>query len=236
MSSSGALRLEVQYARALQRDGGDLASVTTTRSAGISAAPSVVYSLRARLVDSTAPPAHEVEQRSRSKFVRAPQQQHGTSDWWDMDVPVNLANHVKCQGGQAFSGLEAVGLLLPERGSDQALDYASPESDSRSSFAVRVTQLSFAGKGTLSTYPVTSAPTAARHPETAARVQDEVDRVRAWMNLKLQLAFPPMFRVIFDAEAVACYDRIFALIMKVTHNSCGGTMIFVTPSLMCFLK
>jgi hypothetical protein len=217
------MRLEVQYARALQRDGGDLASVTTARSAGLStaytqsAAPSVVYSLRARLVDSTATPVYELAQRSRSRYART-NPQHSGSDLWDLEVPVNLTNHVKCQGGQAFSGLEAVGLLLPERGADQALDYSTSEHSHQSSFAVRVTQQSFSRQGTLSTYPVTSAPTAARHPETAARVQDEVDRVRAWMDLKLQLAFPPMFRVIFDSEAVACYDRIFALIMKVAYN------------------
>jgi hypothetical protein len=136
-----------------------------------------------------------------------------------LEVPLTLANHVKCQGGQAYLGLCAAGLLSAADTAVAGGHLSDPE-ESSGMFCMQVQELHVAGKGSVSNYPVTSVPTAARHPDTAARVQVEVDRVRAWMNLKLQLHFPPMFRVIFDAEAMTCYERVFALIMKVSVVTC----------------
>lgn len=169
---------------------------------------SVVYSLRARVDDSSrAPPASPA-----ASALRAP-----ASVDWDLDVPLDLPSHVKCQGGQAYVSLEGAGLVFPVgRNGDVPLG-AGLEGTARS-FSMQVLSLDFAGKGALSTYPVASALTFTRYPDTFARIQSEVDRIRSWMHMKLQLAFPPMFRVIFDAEAVTCYERIFSAIMKVIKH------------------
>lgn len=229
LSSTSPFRLEVEYARSLQRsDANDAATVATQRtlsshatSLGHAAAPAVVYTLRARLVDASLPAASHpssvpastaaAERRffSHSSKVKEPSFPADQVSW-GLEVPVNLANHVKCQGGQAFTGLDVSGLRLSASRDSSSMTFTDTDA-----FAFRLTQLQISGKGTLSSYPVTSAPTAARHPDTTARVQEEVDRVRAWMQIKLCLHFPPMFRVIFDADAVTCYERVFAAIMKV---------------------
>ena len=84
-----------------------------------------------------------------------------------------------------------------------------------SSFHFQVLGCSLVGRSTQTTYPVASAYTCARYPDTFSRLQREMERLRAWTNLKLQLSLPSLFRVIFDADAVSGYERIFAAIMKV---------------------
>eukprot|EP01032_Pedospumella_encystans_P010136 gene10136-11874_t len=228
VSSSSAIRLHVEYVRSLQRDStsspahrssahaSDAASVrsyTTAYSStsyqthahsayNESSGASVVYSLRARVDDSSrVPPASPAATALRA----------ASSVDWDLDVPLDLPSHVKCQGGQAYVSLEGEGLVFPaNRGGD-----APASSGTAESFSMQVLSLDFSGKGALSTYPVASPLTFTRYPDTFARIQTEVDRIRAWMHMKLQLSFPPMFRVIFDADAVTCYERIFSAIMKV---------------------
>jgi len=135
---------------------------------------------------------------------------------WDLDVPLDLPSHVKCRGGQAYVSLEGEGVVFsPSRSSGDATASVGAVA---SSFSMQVLSLDFSGKGALSTYPVASPLTFTRYPDTFARIQTEVDRIRAWMHMKLQLSFPPMFRVIFDAEAVTCYERIFSAIMKVRDS------------------
>lgn len=255
LSSTSPLRLEVEYARSLQRsDVNDTATVATQRTlashtttSAHATTPAVVYTLRARLVDGTLSATSHPSSSSAStaaaerrffSHISKPKETSATVDpagntaSWGLEVPVNLANHVKCQGGQAFAGLDASGLKLTT-----SRDHGSTDAADADAFAFRLTQLQFSGRGTLSSYPVTSAPTAARHPDTAARVQEEVDRVRAWMHIKLSLNFPPMFRVIFDADAVTCYERVFAAIMKVTTALDCGILLpcawCVSSSLRC---
>ena len=163
-----------------------------------------MYSLRARVDDaSRAPPASPAATALRA----------ASSVDWDLDVPLDLPSHVKCQGGQAYVSLEGEGLVFPASRSGDG----SASSGIAESFSMQVLSLDFSGKGALSTYPVASPLTFTRYPDTFARIQTEVDRIRAWMHMKLQLSFPPMFRVIFDADAVTCYERIFSAIMKVSN-------------------
>jgi len=220
ISSTSTFTLEIEYARSLQKDTpghhssalSDLASVRSAASSRFNGSTyeggsSVVYTVRTRLDDSLqaarAPPVTPAAIRG---YGSAKQEPHVVK--WDLEVPLDLPSHVKCQGGQAFVSLEGSGLIFPPRGAESS-------ASAPGSFSTRVLSLDFAGKGALSTYPVASASTSTRYPDTFARIQKEVDRVRAWMHMKLQLAFPPMFRVIFDAEAVMCYERIFSAIMKV---------------------
>lgn len=76
--------------------------------------------------------------------------------------------------------------------------------------------LSFVGRVAMSNYPVASPFTTTRFPDTFLRIEAEVSQFRAWMNLKLLVQLPPMFKVIFDPETIASYERIFSLIMKVS--------------------
>jgi hypothetical protein len=228
VSSTSPLRLDVEYARSMRTDANDTATVASQRTSssrtvaggGVGSAygavQSVVYTLRARLVDASAPTAvlTPLEARTAARLGS-----NGGEADWGLEVPVTISNHVKCQGGQAFTGLDAAGVNFTAPSSSHA-----EAASSSAAFSFQVTQTQFSGKGTLSTYPVTSAPTAARHPDTAARVQTEVDRVRAWMHVKLNLHFPPMFRVIFDADAVTCYERVFGVIMKVSGS---GALLFI---------
>jgi Gamma tubulin complex component C-terminal len=39
--------------------------------------------------------------------------------------------------------------------------------------------------------------------------------MRAWMNLKLQFRVPPLFTIVFDADAMGAYERLFTTLMKV---------------------
>lgn len=218
ISSTGVLKLDVEYARSVQKDRqssvqrsvhSDAASVRSFASDPFNnsssvygeSGSSVVYTLRARVGDSlrVAPTTPStISGRGLASELSA----------WDLEVPLDVPSHVKCQGGQAFVSLEASGLILSAR-------LVEASTSAPRSFSTQVLSLDFAGKGALSTYPVASASTFTRYPDTFARIQSEVDRVRAWMHMKLQLAFPPMFRVIFDTDAVTCYERIFSAIMKV---------------------
>jgi hypothetical protein len=47
------------------------------------------------------------------------------------------------------------------------------------------------------------------------RLEKELNQFRAWMVLKIQFRFPPLFKIIFDAEALGSYERIFTALMKV---------------------
>lgn len=207
----------------------DVASVRSAASSRFNGSTyeggsSVVYTLRARLDDSlravrTAPAAFSNTRQEPPVEV------------WGLEVPLDIPSHVKCQGGQAFVSLEGSGLVIPARGAESS-------ASAPGSFTTQVLSLDFAGKGALSTYPVASASTSARYPDTFARIQEEVDRVRAWMHMKLQLVFPPMFRVIFDAEAVMCYERIFSAIMKVRTFDVFSfvSLTDVQPNLFFFLS
>lgn len=228
------------YTSRLSAGAGSIAGSVSGMTAAAGSAGGSPFTLRVRLVDSTSPSmADESTTRSGSSInsrVPRTQQQQGAdpyampTDRWELTHPLTVANHVKCQSGQAYVGIDAVGLLLPRHRNmsihtastteNNTVDSTADGDTPISSFAVRILQLSLISQGALgTTNPVTSAATATRHPETAACILEEVNRVRAWMNMKLQLNFPPMFRVIFDADAVAGYERIFSVIMKVQYYS-----------------
>lgn len=204
--------------------------------AGTGAGAGVMYQLRVRLSNassgaaapsSISPAGLKVPLASRSgglsgrysfgssPYTAASSPVNRPTERWDLLEELDVSTHVKCQGGQAFVSLDAAGLLLSSAIHGSYKDRNEDKSGPAPCFFYQVHSLDISGKGVLSTYPVASPSTFSRYPDTFARIQNEVDKVRAWMQLKLQLSFPPMFRVIFDADAVGCYERIFAAIMKV---------------------
>lgn len=89
-------------------------------------------------------------------------------------------------------------------------------------------------RGALATYPVASPFTSARHPDTFARLEQEVAQIRAWLGVHLQFRFPSMFTIIFDSEALSAYERIFSFVMKVRSVSSSSAVcpLYRLPELL----
>ena len=85
----------------------------------------------------------------------------------------------------------------------------------QSLFSLDVLWMEFKGNNTLQSYPVSCPYTSIRYPDTVARLDTEVSRLRSWMNLKLQLKIPAIMSVLFDGDAVELYERIFSNLIKV---------------------
>ncbi len=150
---------------------------------------------------------------------------------------------MRCQGGNCFVGTVGSGIvLLPHtlppsssfhtnatHSTDQGLS-AARASRCGNAFHVDLFSLSFVGRGAMSNYPVASPFTTTRFPDTFLRIEAEVSQFRAWMNLKLLVQLPPMFKVIFDPETIVSYERIFSLIIKVDYcylNVAPKSLLFV---------
>jgi hypothetical protein len=219
-------------------------SLSTSSSSSSSSAPAS-SSFVSPLAPASAPSStgRGLRQPAYAPNHQQQHQSQSQSQEWDLQVPLDLALYVKCPGGQAYVSLEATGLSLlpPDRvfagttgatsagggggggvsgGSDVRSDSGSGGADNIPAFSHRIRALQFSSRAAsaAATYALVSAAsslTFARHPDVFSRIEREVAQVRAWMGLKLQLVFPPMFRVIFDAEAVSSYERIFSAIMKV---------------------
>ena len=82
---------------------------------------------------------------------------------------------------------------------------------------IELTTLEFGSKGALASYPVASAFTSAKYPETFSKLEKQLLQFRAWMNLKLQFRVPDLFKIVFDADAMGAYERIFSSVMKVRY-------------------
>ena len=85
-----------------------------------------------------------------------------------------------------------------------------------SSYSFKLYSLSYQSNNTINTYPITSSYTSSRYPDTYLYIQKEINQFRCWMNIKLKLLFPPMFKVIYDRDSVNNYEKIFTFIMRVS--------------------
>jgi hypothetical protein len=154
----------------------------------------VVYSLRARL-------------KERSKLEKT----SDTDQKWDLIIPFDLTNYSKLSGGLSQIGIVGSGLCFEESSIDTSID----TTEGKKNFDITVTSITFEGKGALATYPVASPFTSTRYPDTFLRLESELKGLKYWMNLKLQLEIPSIFRVIFDSEALGKYERVFSTLVKV---------------------
>jgi len=166
------------------------------KPAGPTASPSVtslvvVYSLRARL--------KEHSKLEKSTII---------DDKWDLILPIDLTNYTKLSGGLSQIGLVGSGICFEDTINEN-------NSGERQNFDVSVASITFEGKGALATYPVASPFTSTRYPDTFLRLESELKDLKYWMNLKLQLEIPSIFRVIFDNEALGKYERVFSTLVKV---------------------
>ena len=125
---------------------------------------------------------------------------------------------MRCQGGNCFVGTVGSGIvLLPHTLPPSSSFHTNATHSTGNAFHVDLFSLSFVGRGAMSNYPVASPFTTTRFPDTFLRIEAEVSQFRAWMNLKLLVQLPPMFKVIFDPETIVSYERIFSLIIKVDY-------------------
>ncbi|KAJ1428550.1 Spc98 family-domain-containing protein, partial [Ochromonadaceae sp. CCMP2298] len=229
VSSGAVLCLQVQYVRSMARAGGArlLEAAVGGAGTGVGMGAEGMGAVGAGM-DAGVGAGMGMEEREGGS--------------WDVQLPLDLSVHVKCQGGQACVGAAAWGIVFPTHShssSEHGCGYSGEGKDGEGeggegeggyggehgleaelsapprSFCFHLLDLRFAGKGALLTYPVASPYTFSRFPDSFARIQSEVGKLRAWMGLQLKLSFPPTFHVIFDAEAVAVYERVCAAIMRV---------------------
>jgi hypothetical protein len=102
--------------------------------------------------------------------------------------------------------------------STQLVDEKLNKKVAQNGFGVEICSLNFRSKGALATYPVASSFTAARYPETFTKLEAILSNHRTWMNIHLRYNFPKLFSVIFDAESLVAYERIYSMIMKVLNH------------------
>lgn len=129
---------------------------------------------------------------------------------WDVQAKLDLGHYLRLQGGTGTAGFTAAGLHLPSSSGDPGTGAIAP------SFGVFVTELTFEERSKGAGSRVSACPyTISRFPETHARLDKELAQIRSWMNIQLRVRFPAVFHIIFDAEALSAYQRLFSLIMKI---------------------
>jgi len=62
---------------------------------------------------------------------------------------------------------------------------------------------------------VASPYTMSRHKDTFVRLEKELGQLRGWLGIQLHFTFPPIFNIIFDAEALGAYRRLFSLLLRI---------------------
>ncbi len=262
METFGKLRLEVDYLRLLNYQqggavgsasvrstttatsrlgGGSAATAGTTGTAGILG--DVQYRLRLRLIEDDCEkvpePTGDAGTNGQNAHYHATAKTSTTSIFdelnqqWDLEIPIDLAVYVKCQGGQSWTGVVSSAVVLDQHnqslstnaagtagtaGSGTTLPWHRNSSTSNQdlvSFSTIIHNLHFDSKNSLFAFPVCSPFTSARYPDTYLKMEEEVSKMKSWINLKLQFNFPTLFKVIFDSESIRNYERVFTLIMKV---------------------
>ncbi len=206
IDSLASLQLQMEYQRVAtastavnaSNTGASISHASTTVHS-VMGGQNVYYVLRARVIDASEGSAHI------------------NDSLWDVSTTLDLATHVRLQGGEARLGITSSGLLLPDTtgniaGHNKAQHQKSPSY--AASFGTFVTSLHFESKGILAAYPVASPFTISRYPETHLRLEKELQQLRAWLGVQLRVSFPSVFQIIFDAEALAAYQRLFSLLMR----------------------
>lgn len=141
---------------------------------------------------------------------------------WDIEFPIDLSKYIRFQSGQAFASYIGSSLDLNDYGeiANSNENRQRFDADEESScLGIDLTQITFDSKGSLSSYPAASTFTMTRYPETAIRLESLSKRFRMFMNLKLNFNFPETFRVVMDIDSIACYGRMFSMLVKVCLSS-----------------
>jgi hypothetical protein len=229
LHSNGGLILYIDYGRQHQTSVPDLDETVSSRSvltAGTTRSrSSIVYVLRARLSQAK----QHGHQEARADF----------QEKWDVEAEVDIGKYLRVQGqgGRSFVGAVGYGALF----SDARKPYQTrTEDEDRIMYTgvlgTELTSFDFRSNDTLNTYPIASPFTAARFPEARSRLAEEVSRLKAWMSLGLKLHVPPALRVLFDADALRTYERIFSLLLKVRLVAHALERLWLVRSRLAFSR
>lgn len=134
---------------------------------------------------------------------------------------------MKLPGGQAFIGLVSSGLVYTNNVPILPIN--------ESNFGLNIVSLKFNSNSVLNTYPVASSFTSIRYPDTFLRIEEELNKIRSWMNIKLYLDIPPVFKILFDSDAISGYERIFSHLIKVIFLYYYIVIIIMLLSLYYYL-
>ena len=141
---------------------------------------------------------------------------------WDLEVPLDVNMFVKLFGGQSWIGIVSSSLSFTEENNNnnnnnnnnEELPWRRQPTTTR--FPVLLHNYTFTSSGNaLSHLPVCTSFTSARFADTYLRMDQEVARIRMWLNIKLHVQLPAIVKVVFDSEIMRNYERLFSLILKV---------------------
>ena len=131
----------------------------------------------------------------------------------DVDVGVDLQQVVKCQGGGCYLGIIGTGLQL-----SNSREREGEGEGSSVGLGVELVRVHYKGKGAMHSYPVASPLTATKYPDSFVRIEAEMNQFRSWLHLRLHFQVPSCFRIVFDADSITSYERLFSSIMKVIYR------------------
>lgn len=219
INMSSSLALEIEYFRDLSKTSDSMASVAGGASTlGASALQSVVNGIRVRLR----------ERSSVGGSAAAAAAASAASAHWDVECLLDLDKSLRLLGGQGYVSVVGAGLFHKESGTQGSIaaDDDTKGSPSKrfstsqqetSLFYFNLSSFGFACRGSsLSTYPVASALTSSRFPETFTWLDARLAQYRSWMSLKLVFKFPSVFGIVVDSDAVYSYSRVFSSLIKVS--------------------
>lgn len=161
----------------------------------------LAYWIRIRLVD------HKTVEESNASIESS----RNTS--WDVEYQFDISKHMKLVSGEAYVSIITSSLA-------NRVKIPSPSKTSFVYQDVHCLGMSLESFeincfGAFSGYPAASSFTSSRYPEASLRLQSIVSKYRSWMNLKMRVNYPEMFRIIVDNESQNCYERLFSMLMKV---------------------
>ena len=138
-----------------------------------------------------------------------------------LTVDVELHNHVPLRSGYCWLGVTGSSLVFAPAASASASSSTSSKSnpspaDGPQLMHVSCLQFQFASKGIIgSSYPISSSFTSSKYPETYHRLSTLIHNFHGYMQLKLDFAFPTLFKIIIDESSLSSYQRLFTQLMKV---------------------
>jgi hypothetical protein len=224
VNMSSSIALEIEYFRDLSKTSESMSSLGGGGSASIgplggSALQSVVNGIRVRL-----------REKSNLGGSAAPSVT-ATSSYWDIECLLDLDKSLRLMGGQSYVSVVGAGLHCKDsvsKGASNTDDETATSPSKRyaaarqetSLFYFNVSSFGFACRGSsLSTYPVASALTSSRFPETFTWLDARLAQYRSWMSLKLVFKFPSIFGIVVDSDAVYSYSRVFSSLIKVSATA-----------------
>lgn len=207
------MRLSVEYARELAEDVGATYPSSSSSFSLQGTRAGIVNRLRVSVKSGQDIPLVDDDPSADPMLSRGKR--------WDLDVQLDLHDCVKMQGGgEAYVALAAGGMVMDGAGGgansfDHGAMNPSVAGLARRVLDTHVHRLEFSGRGgSLSSVAAVSAYTMARDSRLTQALEQRFALGRAWVNMTLSVALPPVLHMILQGDALQGYQRIFGLAMK----------------------